>query len=74
VTNAKGKQKRIYRWYATPWEILRQLPGLAGFLRPERTVEELADIAAKKSDTRAAADMQEAKRKLLASFRQRRLA
>lgn len=20
VTNSKGKQKRVYRWYATPWE------------------------------------------------------
>jgi hypothetical protein len=37
-------------------------------------VEELADIAAKKTDTAAAAEMQEAKRKLLVSFRQRRLA
>ena len=74
VTNSKGKQKRRYRWYATPWEILRQLPGLAGFLRPERTVEELADIAAKKTDTEAAAEMQRAKRELFAGFRQRRLA
>ena len=24
-TGAKGKQRRVYRWYATPWEILRQL-------------------------------------------------
>ncbi len=30
---AKGKVKRVYRWYATPWEVLRQLPGLGGFLR-----------------------------------------
>jgi hypothetical protein len=22
VVNAKGKEKRAYRWYATPWEIL----------------------------------------------------
>src|SRR5712692_8752929 len=27
VTGPKGKQKRAYRWYATPWQILRQLPG-----------------------------------------------
>jgi transposase InsO family protein len=74
VTNSKGKQKRIYRWYATPWETLRQLPGLAGFLRPGQTVDKLANTAAQKSDTGAAAEMQEAKRKLLASFRQRRLA
>ena len=23
--NAKGKEKKRYRWYAAPWEILRQL-------------------------------------------------
>ena len=28
-TDGKGKQRRVYRWYATPWEILRQLPDLA---------------------------------------------
>ena len=33
VTNAKGKQRRIYRWYATPWEILRQTPDMARYLR-----------------------------------------
>ena len=26
ITDRKGKQRRVYRWYATPWEILRQLP------------------------------------------------
>ena len=31
TVTAKGKQKRVYRWYATPWEILRQVPGLASF-------------------------------------------
>jgi hypothetical protein len=25
----RGKTRRIYRWYATLWEVLRQLPGLA---------------------------------------------
>ena len=25
----EGQKKRVYRWYATPWEILRQLPELA---------------------------------------------
>jgi hypothetical protein len=29
TVNCKGKVKRVYRWYATPWEILRRLPGLA---------------------------------------------
>jgi len=33
IVDAKGKQKRVYRWYATPWEILRQLPDVASHLR-----------------------------------------
>ena len=74
VTNAKGKQKRVYRWYATPWEILRQLPGLAGFLRPELTIDQLQQAASVKSDTQAAREMQEAKHKLLAGSRHRRSA
>jgi len=40
VTGAKGKQRRIYRWYATPWEIPRQLPDLARYLKPDCTVED----------------------------------
>ena len=74
VSNAKGKQKRVYRWYATPWEILRQLPGVAGFLRPDLTVDQLAHIAAAKSDTQAAQEMQQAKRKLLVRSRHQRSA
>src|ERR1700688_827573 len=62
-TNPKCKHQRVYRWYATPWEILRQLPGVAGFLRPDLTVDQLAHIAAAKSDTQAAQEMQQAKRK-----------
>ena len=37
----KGKIRRTYQWYATPWEILRRLPGLAGHLKDGIT-EELA--------------------------------
>ena len=46
VMNAKGKEKRVYRWYATPWEILRQLPGIAGYLKPEITSESLEPVHA----------------------------
>jgi len=74
VTSAKGKQRRVYRWYATPWEILRQLPDLARHLKPGVTVEELNKVAAKTSDTAAARRMQEARRKLFASFGRRRSA
>jgi hypothetical protein len=74
VITAKGKQKRVYRWYATPWEILRQLPDLAAHLRPPLTVEQLAAQALERSDTQAAQHMQEAKRKLFASLARRRSA
>jgi hypothetical protein len=64
--DAKGKQRRSYRWYATPWEILRQLPDLARHLRPELTSTELERRAKEQSDTQAATNMQVAKRKLFA--------
>jgi transposase InsO family protein len=74
TVTAKGKQKRVYRWYATPWEILRQLPGLAGFLRPDLALDQLAIAAGTKSDTQAATEMQEAKRKLFAGLHRKRSA
>ena len=70
----KGKQKRVYRWYATPWEVLRQLPGLAGFLRADLTPDQLAQSARAQSDTKAAVEMQEAKRKLFVGLRHKKSA
>ena len=74
ILNAKGKQRRIYRWYATPWEILRQLPDLARHLRPEISIHELERKANAQSDTQAAANMQAAKRRLFARIFRRRTA
>jgi transposase InsO family protein len=74
VVNAKGKSKRVYRWYATPWEILRQLPGLAGHLKDGVTIRELERKAGARTDTQSAEDMQVAKQKLFAGFHQRRTA
>ena len=74
IVTAKGKQKRIYRWYATPWEILRQLPGQAGFLRSHLTTEELQKVAEAQSDTQAAQQMQKAKQELFARFHHKRSA
>lgn len=73
-TGAKGKQRRVYRWYATPWEVLRQLPDLARHLRPDVTQADLERLARTESDTAAARHMQEAKRKLLTRIRQKRTA
>ena len=74
VINAKGKEKRIYRWYATPWEILRQLPDLARNLKEGMTIEILDRQARAKTDMAAAEEMQKAKQKLFAGFHQRRSA
>jgi transposase InsO family protein len=68
VVNAKGKEKRAYRWYATPWEILRQMPDMARHLKAEVTITMLDQQAQAKSDTQAAEEMQEAKCKLFESF------
>lgn len=74
VVSPKGKLKRVYRWYATPWEILRQLPSVAAHLKPDVTIQDLEREARAKTDTAAAAEMQKAKQKLLASFQQKRSA
>ena len=68
VVNAKGKEKRRYRWYATPWEILRQLPDVAGHLKTDVTIAMLDQLAQVKNDTQAAEDMQAAKCRLFESF------
>src|SRR5437763_5814635 len=68
VREENGKQRKVYRWYATPWEILRQVPDLARYLKPELTVQELNRRAARTSDTAAARSMQQEKQKLFASF------
>lgn len=72
--DAKGKAKRVYGWYATPWEILRQLPRAAEYLKPDLTVEELNRQSRAQTDLVAAQQMQEAKRKLFVGFQRRRSA
>jgi transposase InsO family protein len=70
----RGKTRRIYKWYATPWEILRSLPGLGGFLKGNTTVEQLDRLAEAEDDTQAATAMQEAKRQLFAGIWGRKIA
>lgn len=70
--DAKGKIRRVYPWYATPWEILRRFPELPRHLKPDVTTADLEQQARRKSDTAAAREMQSAKRKMFASFLQRR--
>jgi len=71
VLSAKGRRKRVYRQYATPWEKLRSMPGVEDYLKPGISVADLDREAGRQSDTAAAERMQAAKRKLFASFRRR---
>lgn len=68
TTDAKGKQKRIYKTYATPWEVFRELPEAAAQLRPGQTMAALELAAASCSDTDAARRMRQAKHELFESF------
>lgn len=71
VLSVKGKRKRVYRQYVTPWEKLQSLAELEEYLKPGISVAELEREAGRQSDTTAAEQMQAAKRKLFASFRRR---
>lgn len=68
LSDAQGKQKRVYRHYQTPWETFQKLPQAADYLKPGQTLQALERIAKAESDTAAARRMQHAKRKLFASF------
>ncbi len=68
ITDAKGKQKRVYKRYATPWEVLSKLPKAAQFLRRGQTLTALKAEALRSSDTEAATRMQQAKHELFRRF------
>jgi transposase InsO family protein len=67
--DAKGRQRRFYRRYQTPIETLLKLPHPAQYLRQGLTIATLQRIAAVRSDTEAAQQMQHAKRQLFEQFR-----
>ena len=68
VTDKKGKQRRVYPTYSTPWEVFSKLPDASQYLKPGVTLSALSGIAGAESDTDAARRMQEAKRKLFLGF------
>ena len=76
ITDARGKEKFVYRRYATPWETLRELvcalPEGQSYLKQELSIESLDRIANSHSDTESARLMQQAKCKLFLGFRQER--
>ena len=68
LTNAKGKQQRVYRRYETPWEVYQKLPKPSRYLKAGQTLRELDKKARAESDTEAARRMQQAKRTLFADL------
>ena len=68
-TLARGKIKRVYRQWETPWDILRGLPNWKASLRPGINAEALQLQASAQSDTDAAMAMQQAKRDLFRQLR-----
>lgn len=63
--DAKGKRKRKYLSWATPFELLKQMPKCESYLREGITLSDLEGFAQKQSDTESALAMQRAKRQLL---------
>jgi len=70
-TLARGKIKRVYRRWETPWDILRTLPDWKTTLRSDTSPEQLQRQASLQSDTDAAMAMQQAKRDLFRQLRRR---
>jgi len=68
TTDAKGKQKRVYRRYLTPWEVFSKLPNAGRDLKPGQSLLALKLKARAESDTESACRMQEAKRILFADL------
>lgn len=64
ITDNKGKQRRVYRKFQTPWDTFRHLPGASKYLKNGMTLRALDEFAKSESDTSAARRMQEAKYKL----------
>ena len=65
----KGRQRRRYRRYQTPRETLLSLPHPEQFFKAGVTVARLRELGRSQSDTEAARQMQEAKRKLFTQLR-----
>jgi len=62
-TDRKGKEKKIYETYLTPYEKLKALPNAYGYLRRHIFFEDLDKMAYAESDTEFALKMKEEKEK-----------
>lgn len=69
VTDDKGKKKKIYNLYQTPYDHLKSLPNAEQFLKKGVTFEQLDKIAYSLSDNEFATIMREEERKLFQKIR-----
>jgi len=69
VKDARGKEKKVYNVYQTPYEALISHPRASEFLKDGISLEKLDKIAYENSDNEFAALMQKAKIELFKSFR-----
>lgn len=69
VTDEKGKQKKIYDTYETPYEHLKKIPNAEIYLRPGVSFVQLDSFAYATDDNTCATMMKKAKMDLFKSFR-----
>jgi transposase InsO family protein len=62
--NTKGKEKKVYNLYQTPYEALRSHSEVSVFLKKDISIQKLDEIAKKESDNECAALMQKAKEEM----------
>jgi transposase InsO family protein len=71
IVEANGKRRRTYPRWATPFELLQEVPRCESLLRPGVTLAQLRQFAQLQSDTEAALAMQCAKRQLMSRIAKR---
>ncbi len=71
IEQPNGRRRRVYRRWATPFEIFSQTPQCESCLRPGLSMADLECFAKVQSDTEAAIEMQRAKRQLMAGIARR---
>jgi hypothetical protein len=69
IVNKKGKEKKVYNLYETPYEHFKNLPEAESYLKTGMSFKELDQIATAISDLKSATLMQKTKHTLFKSFR-----
>lgn len=69
VTDKKGKEKKVYNTYQTPYAKLLSLSSPEQYLKEGVTLEQLKEKSMKQNDNEAATEMQKAKQQLFHGFR-----